>query len=137
MIKRYADYFAHKLDTLLKIETLPPLERIKAFVADAEAGMARHNFKRGCLVGNLGQEMGRLPEQFREQLEAVFETWQYRVEVCLEAAKGAGEIAPGSDCKKLAKLFWIGWEGAVLRAKLERSPEPLTIFQIFISVPSL
>jgi TetR/AcrR family transcriptional repressor of nem operon len=28
----------------------------------------------------------------------------------------------------LATFFWIGWEGAVLRAKLELSARPLDIF---------
>ncbi|MES9899110.1 MAG: TetR family transcriptional regulator C-terminal domain-containing protein [Sedimenticola sp.] len=138
LIKRYADYFAHKLDIFLKDETLPPLERIRAFIADAEAGMARYEFKRGCLVGNLGQEMGSLPEQFREQLNAVFEAWQSRVEACLEAAIMMGQLAPDADCKKLAEVFWIGWEGAVLRAKLEKSPKPLRSFTdfYFAAMPS-
>ncbi|MES9882107.1 MAG: TetR/AcrR family transcriptional regulator, partial [Sedimenticola sp.] len=131
LIKRYADYFEHKLDHFLKDETRPPLARIQAFVADAEAGMSRYQFKRGCLVGNLGQEMGSLPELFREQLKAVFTAWQGRVESCLEAAKEAGELTPGADCRKLAEVFWIGWEGAVLRAKLERGPEPLRAFADF------
>jgi TetR/AcrR family transcriptional repressor of nem operon len=29
---------------------------------------------------------------------------------------------------RIAAFFWIGWEGAVLRAKLVASPEPLDIF---------
>ena len=40
----------------------------------------------------------------------------------------AGELAKGADCDLLAKAFWIGWEGAVMRAKLEHSAHPLRIF---------
>ena len=32
------------------------------------------------------------------------------------------------NCDRLAAWFWIGWEGAVLRAKLEASAQPLEIF---------
>ncbi|MBU2329469.1 MAG: TetR family transcriptional regulator C-terminal domain-containing protein, partial [Alphaproteobacteria bacterium] len=32
------------------------------------------------------------------------------------------------DPAKLAAIFWIGWEGAVLRAKLEQGPDPLILF---------
>ena len=45
-----------------------------------------------------------------------------------KTAKAAGELAPQQDCKALAAFFWIGWEGAVLRAKLERSAAPLAVF---------
>jgi TetR/AcrR family transcriptional repressor of nem operon len=43
-------------------------------------------------------------------------------------AQAAGEIAEGADCSQLAAFFWIGWEGAVLRAKLEGGPEALRTF---------
>ncbi|WP_163144219.1 TetR/AcrR family transcriptional regulator, partial [Arhodomonas sp. KWT] len=50
----YAAYFAGKLDRWLLDGSTPPLDRLAAFVDDAKAGMARHGFRRGCLVGNLG-----------------------------------------------------------------------------------
>ncbi len=131
LIDRYAEYFAQKLDTFLTDESVSPLQRLRNFITDAEKGMARHNFKRGCLVGNLGQEMGGLPEPFRAQLIKVFSDWQARVETCLRASREAGEIPETADCAQLAKFFWIGWEGAVLRAKLERNAEPLAVFSRF------
>ena len=50
--------------------------------------MARHAYRRGCLIGNLGQEMSALPESYRDRLEAVFRTgrrgsrpaWRQRAE---------------------------------------------------------
>lgn len=131
LVERYASYFAGKLDRFLLDPTLPPLQRLRAFMNDARYGMARHEYKRGCLVGNLGQEMGTLPESFREQLKSVFHDWQSRVASCLEEAKIAGEISAESDCQQLAATFWIGWEGAILRAKLEGSPAALDLFANF------
>ena len=131
LIDRYADYFAQKLDRYLTDATLSPLQRLRAFMDDAIRGMSRHAFKRGCLVGNLGQEMGSLPEHFRARITAVFADWQARVGQCLTAAQIAGEISPALDCERLAMVFWIGWEGAVLRAKLERSTQPLEAFGEF------
>lgn len=128
LIEAYAVYFAARLDRFLTDESLSPLARLRAFAADAEVGMARHGWRRGCLVGNLGQEMSALPEDFRTRLVAVLEDWQARTAACLDAARAAGEIAPDADPRTLAALFWIGWEGAVLRAKLEQGPEPLRLF---------
>ncbi|MCP5231395.1 MAG: TetR/AcrR family transcriptional regulator [Zoogloeaceae bacterium] len=133
LIRLYAHYFARKLDRFFLDESLTPLKRLEAFCEDAELGMARYEFRRGCLVGNLGQEMEALPEAFRGELTAVLEDWQARTARCLEAARQAGEISPAIDCAKWATFFWIGWEGAVLRAKLERRSEPLRLFaQLFV-----
>nr|CAA6829682.1 MAG: transcriptional regulator, TetR family [uncultured Thiotrichaceae bacterium] len=128
LITRYGAYFARKLDRHLTDESLPPLERLRAFIADAQAGMAKYDYQRGCLIGNLGQEMGALPESFRAQLSGVFVDWQVRVAKCLSEAQTAGELSKDADCEQLAAFFWIGWEGAVLRSKLERNSEALTIF---------
>ena len=128
LIAAYAGYFARKLDRWFLDPATPPLQRLRGFIADAQAGMQRHGFQRGCLVGNLGQEMGTLPESFRAQLEGVLLDWQARTAACLRAAQQAGEIAPQHDCAVLAQFFWIGWEGAVLRAKLQRCAAPLQVY---------
>ena len=124
----YAAYFARKLDRWFLDESLRPLARLRGFVEDASDGMARFDFRRGCLVGNLGQEISTLPDQFRERLIGVFADWEARTARCLEAARDAREIPPDTDCARLAAFFWIGWEGAVLRAKLESSRKPLDQF---------
>ncbi|WP_341646198.1 acrylate utilization transcriptional regulator AcuR [Thauera sp. SDU_THAU2] len=131
LIKRYGLFFARKLDRHFGNSSLAPLDRLRSFVADATDGMARYEFRRGCLIGNLGQEMGALPESFRERLKETFEDWQARLAACLREAQQAGEIAPAADTEQLAVVFWIGWEGAVLRAKLERSATPLEVFAGF------
>lgn len=128
VIEAYRAYFAARLDRAFGREDLSPLDRLAAFTADAEAGMARHHFRRGCLLGNLGQEMAALPEGFRDQIIAGFDDWQARTAACLKAAQQAGEIGPDHDPAELAAFFWSGWEGAVLRAKLDRSPDALRRF---------
>jgi TetR/AcrR family transcriptional repressor of nem operon len=128
LIDAYADYFARKLDRWFDNAERAPLDRLRDFMADARSGMARYRYRRGCLVGNLGQEMGVLPEPFRKRLAAVFRDWETRTSRCLGAAREAGEISTGIDCERLAQFFWTGWEGAVLRAKLERRPDALDLF---------
>lgn len=128
LVEAYQDFFVGMLERSLSMAELPPLERLRAFTLEAEAGMTRHAFRRGCLIGNLSQEMGALPEPFRDQLVAVLRDWQDRTEPCLVEAQGEGAVAESHDARQLSAFFWIGWEGAVLRAKLERSPEPLRAF---------
>lgn len=128
LIAAYAAYFAAKLDRHFHNAALSPLARLQAFFDDITAGMAHHGFLRGCLVGNLGQEMATLAPVYRQHLQAVFADWQERTAACLEAARAAGEIPPGQDCARLAAFFWIGWEGAVLRARLDGNATALTLF---------
>ncbi len=128
LIDAYAGYFARKLDHWFEASDRSPLQRLEDFVADAREGMARYDFRRGCLVGNLGQEMGVLPERFRQRISAVFADWEARTARCLHAARTAGQIPRSADCERLATFFWIGWEGAVLRAKLERKADALDAF---------
>ena len=128
LIEAYGASFAARLDRYFLDEAVGPLERLDNFVKAARRNMARHKFRRGCLIGNLGQEMSALPEGFRSLLTEVFSDWQQRTATCLKAAQQAGEISPAIDPDEMATFFWIGWEGAVLRAKLERSAAPLTKF---------
>jgi TetR/AcrR family transcriptional regulator, transcriptional repressor for nem operon len=128
LIDAYHAYFAAKLAAWFERPDLAPLDRLRGFIADAELGMAQHGFRRGCLIGNLGQEMASLPPEFSDRLIAVLEDWQHRTAACLRLAQEAGQIPAHHAPDELAAFFWIGWEGAVLRAKLERKAEPLRQF---------
>ncbi len=128
VIDNYAAYFQRKLDRLLSDSSRPPLERLAGFVKEAQRGMAKFDFQRGCLVGNLGQELGGLNDSFRGRLEAVLLSWEQRTAACLREAIVAGDLDSEANPDALAKFFWIGWEGAILRAKLTRSVAPMRLF---------
>ena len=128
LIKSYSNYFDKRLDTSFSKEDLTPSEQMQDFILIARASMKKYNFSRGCLVGNLGQEMAVLPNSFRKIIIGVFNQWQFKTASCLRRAQETGEIALDLDCDALAAAFWIGWEGAVLRAKLERSADPIDLF---------
>jgi len=128
VIESYANYFAKKLDHCLLDETYPPLIRIANYVENAKVGMSRYHFKRGCLVGNLGQEVDLLPESFRPLLIEIFFSWQQRVATCLKIAQLQGDLSKTVNCDELAEYFWIGWEGAVSRTRLVKSTKPLELY---------
>jgi TetR/AcrR family transcriptional regulator, transcriptional repressor for nem operon len=93
LIDSYADYFSRKLDSFFRNEQHPPLEGLRGFTDDATSAMKRFRYARGCLVGNLGQEMSVLPQSFRQQLFDVFIDWQQRTAKCLRAAQATGAIS--------------------------------------------
>lgn len=128
VIDNYGDYFDRKLRRLLADEDIAPLARLEAYVDETSRGIERFGFTRGCLIGGLSQELGAHSDAFRPKLEAVFANWQRHVADCLRAAIAAGEIARALDADRAAEFFWYGWEGALMRTKLERSAEPLRRF---------
>ncbi|WP_169567845.1 TetR/AcrR family transcriptional regulator [Sneathiella limimaris] len=134
VLEAYGRYFDHLLDGYLLAEDVPPLKRLQNFMDGAIGWIERHEFRRGCLIGNMGQEASGLNAEFSERLEAVFEGWQNRIARCLDAAQVIGDLSPDIETHKMATFFWIGWEGAILRAKLVKSTEPLNLFrEVFFS----
>lgn len=131
VLTAYAAFFAHRLDKFLLPAGSPPLQRLRAFVDHSALAMAKYDFRRGCLVGNLLQESPLLPEDYPEMLKAILADWENRVAQCLEEAQQAGQLAVTTSPLSLARIFWSGWEGAVMRAKLFRSAEPLEQFWDF------
>jgi len=131
VIANYAAYFMYQLDKCLADESVSEINRLSLFVEKAKSGMTNYQFKRGCLIGNLGQEVDLLPDSYRQQLIDIFVSWQTRLAICLQAAQTQGDIHPDANCAQLAELFWVGWEGAVSRAKLVKSTQPLQDYYDF------
>ena len=129
MVQRYGDDFNRLLERRLSEETLSPLSRVEFFMQGAAAWMSQHDFRHGCLIGNLGQEVGQLPETLREPLQQILAGWEQRIAGCLQLAIDSGEIGSQKSAEWLAHVFWSGWEGAVMRARIERSAAPLESFR--------
>ncbi len=131
VIGAYEAYFEERFARIFGDRTVPPLQRMRLWMDEARRGMARHGFRRGCLVGNLSQELGPHDQVLRERLQAVFRRWEDWAAAVLDAARDAGELLPGADTRRLAHLFCIGWQGAILRAKLEGDGRPIDDFADF------
>lgn len=128
VLASYDSYFVRKLDRWLLDNTRPPVERLRDFIEDAKVGMVRHRFRRGCLVGNLGQELASLPPSYVRRLRLTFAGWELRVARCLADRHSRRTELTDAEDARAAAFFWIGWEGAVLRARLERDVMPLELF---------
>lgn len=133
IIASYDSFFSYKLDKHLTNSSIgSAIDRILAFYEDAKQGMAKYDFNRGCLIGELIQEESLLPDGYAQILEQILQNWQAKLEKCLLLAQQSGELSSQANCKALAEFFWIGWEGAVTRSKLIKKSQPLDLFmQLF------
>jgi TetR/AcrR family transcriptional repressor of nem operon len=112
------------LDQCLADAARPPLERVRAFF-DLVRESYRQEGYLGCLMGGLGQELSGVSDAFRQKIEWCFSSIADRIAACLEQARRDGAIPPTTDPRSLANLLVDCWEGAALRSRLRRSPEPL------------
>lgn len=128
VIEYFAERFEQRLETFLKDEEVTPLNRIRNFLESGLARVTQNHCTKGCLIGNLGQEMADLNERFRSRLEEVFGMWRERFAACLNEAQKQGELSGNMDTYVVAGFILSGWEGAILRAKVMKSPQPMRDF---------
>jgi TetR/AcrR family transcriptional repressor of nem operon len=129
VLNRFADCVNTDLDSYLNDKTLSPLERLRQLVESRCVRLESQQCKKGCLIGNLSQEMADQSEVFRARLDEIFRGWVDRYAACLQEAQSASEIPDHLDVKEYAEFWLNGWQGAVLRAKTIRSTSPLRTFQ--------
>lgn len=128
MVDAYDDFFINKLKFYLEQPEVPALERIVNFTQSAIAGMQKYDYKRGCLVGNLNQELNHLSDDFKTRLMQSYSDWQQQLKQCLDLAQQQQTISKQINTTQMSDYFWMGWEGAVMRAKLTQSSKPLTLY---------
>jgi TetR/AcrR family transcriptional repressor of nem operon len=129
VIENYERIWARKLTRLLDDASVPPLERIHNYISEGVRGLEKFTFRRGCLIGNIGQEMNVLDEKFRQKILCVFSSWAGCIARCLNEAKERGDLPADFDVDRTSRFFWFAWEGAILQAKLELSIDPVEQFR--------
>ncbi len=129
------DYYAESLKEI--VDTLrsapePPLQRLHAFFDNMRQRFEGDQWRTGCPIGNLTQEMGALSQGFRSKLKNALSIMQTAITDCLEEARSREESAPESDPGELAYFILNSWEGALLRMKAEGDTKPLVLCQKMI-----
>lgn len=128
VIEAFADRFLARLDAFLADESATPLNRLRIFLERGLAQLAEHRWTVGCLIGDLGQELAARNERLRERLDEILRSWRTRFAACIQEAQQAGELPPSYDPYVIAGFILSGWEGAVLSAKVMKSPQPVQDF---------
>jgi len=128
IIEDFASEYQKKLEATLGNNQFSPLNRLNNYFEKGIAEMEASQCENGCLIGNLAQELSAQSEVFRDRLNQILSNWETHFAQCISAAYASGEIGNYIDANTTAKFILSGWQGAMLRAKVERSTEPLKIF---------
>lgn len=126
VIKQYAKQILANMDSWLSDPDKDAFEALKQFF-DAE--ILRHQGAReGCLIGNLGAELGDSSELCRQVMVESAEFMQQRFVRVLQAAQEQGTVRNDLAAEELAGILFNAYEGALLRMQIEKSVEPLQQF---------
>jgi TetR/AcrR family transcriptional repressor of nem operon len=109
-------------------ESLPPLERVKRSFETLIATFEEHDCSQGCLLGNLGQEMADQFENVRQLLEESLQKWSSGIATLLRQAQQEKVLPTDMDAEMLAENLISSFQGALLYAKVQKSPKPLRDF---------
>ncbi|WP_285630166.1 TetR/AcrR family transcriptional regulator [Actinoallomurus iriomotensis] len=124
-------YFADLLtvvDATLEDPGRPPLDRLRAYFDAVSERLEERGWQHGCLIGNMSLEAAEHSEAIRVRLTEIFTRWREPFARCLREADAAGQIRLDVPALDMADFLLASWQGAILRMKVERSPEALRRF---------
>lgn len=128
VLDRYFEDVRAALEQTLHATGAPALTRIHNYFQRLKAYVAEENFARGCLIGNISAEVSAVSDATRRQLEALIREWTASLARCIADGQHDGSIRRGPAAEALAVLLLDAWQGALLRAKVERRPAALDNF---------
>jgi TetR/AcrR family transcriptional regulator, transcriptional repressor for nem operon len=113
---------------LLVADGRAPLQRLRDYFNHVVGLLESQDFETGCLLGAMSLEMAGRSELMRERLSQAFERWESTLRDVLFEAASQNALPHDLDPSDAAAFILNAWEGALLRMKAERSPQPLHVF---------
>jgi TetR/AcrR family transcriptional repressor of nem operon len=124
----YARCMGEQIAPFLRGQNKPALERFQEFMQSMVVCQEKEGCCGGCLIGNMAQEMCDDSEVIRRAVKHNFSAWVLAVKQFFEQGREDGSIDVHHDSALLADMFADGWQGAMLRMKIEKNIEPLSRF---------
>lgn len=127
VVETYAARGQARLEQLVG-GTGAPVARLRRYFEGMNEIGVPSKFVHGCLLGNFATELSGQSPAVRGTLEALFERWTGEIAKVIAEAQKAGAVSREVPARTLAGFLLSAWEGAVMRAKVERDRAPLDAF---------
>ncbi len=122
VIELYAGRVHARLDELIQADS-DPLENLRAYLASEVERLDRDGS--GCLLGNLGAEIGATNATLRAALARGVAGTRKRFARIISEAQRRGRIRTDVTAEQLAGILLATWQGALIRLQTEASVEDL------------
>ena len=116
---------------LLADQSIPPLERLRRHYERLNTIFVEAKFERGCILGNFSAELANQSDVIRDGLHRLYERWTKDVEAAIAEAQEQGAVAKTLTAAELAAFLLDAYEGALLRARVERDGRAFERFMKF------
>lgn len=124
-IHHYIEPFILRLSAHLQNPALDGLTALKTYYAELIAEVAVNGYKGGCLLGNLMGEIGDTSPLCQKALSDAVDRYSNLQKTALERGQQQGKVRCDKSAKSMADLMLNGWQGALLRMKVDQSVDPL------------
>ncbi len=124
-IKHYIEPFIIRLSGYLADPDTDGLGALRTYYMSLIADVELSGFKGGCLLGNLMGEIGDSCPLCQKALLDAVDRYSNLQQCALERGQRQGSVRIDRSAKSMADLMLNGWQGALLRMKVEQSIEPL------------
>lgn len=118
-----------------EISGWPPLFEATSAVARLRAGFGalydaarEREYSRGCMWGNLANEIADHSVAIRGELAEGLDGWSVIVTELVAQAQHTGEIGSACDPAQLGRFIVNAWEGALTRSRVVRDSQPIDDF---------
>jgi len=136
ILTEYCESMTAAYGPILDERDTPPLVRIARYFGGLAEFHQRRQYAAGCLIGNMALEVTPSSDLVRAKLTAIYRDLTSALADCLREAQARGDLAAAKDPRRLADALIDTFEGAVMRAKVERSHAPFDSFERYV-LPSL
>ena len=116
---------------ILTEPSTPPLQRLRRHFERINALFVDSHFERGCILGSFSAELANQSPTIRESLQTLYAQWTKDIETAIAEAQEQGKIANKTKAADIAGFLLDSYEGALLRARVERSRKPFDRFMKF------
>jgi TetR/AcrR family transcriptional repressor of nem operon len=98
------------------VEILDNENRFLERFFDGLRDLEQRDFRRGCPLANIVQEMSNIDEDFNATMKEIYAKFRHIIKQIFDKAMSVGELRP-CDTTKLALFTVSAFEGAILSAK--------------------
>ncbi len=102
--------------------------RLRAGFTALYDGARDRAYSRGCMWGNLANEVADHSAAIRGELAEGLDAWSATVTELVAQAQSTGEISPAGDPAQLGRFIVNAWEGALTRSRVVRTGQPIDDF---------
>jgi len=138
VIQRYHAHTQAIMDRTLRDSARPPVERIRAYFDAISEWLQSVNWRYGCLVGNMSLEVAEQSDVLRDCLVEVCASLSRSFAEAVRAGQASGDIRSDLEADDVATFLLASWQGAMMRMKVDRSPQSIEQFKrvLFLTVLS-